>query len=666
MFELLNIDTLSSLQNHLSSLTGLSLSMYDEKGNIILPPVKEDKFLSAIRSSLRGREEYNNFFKTHIEQAVQRRNVSLIKGPASQYYFFIPVHIDNSFLVITGSGGYPSAGDFEDFYKKEGQSYGLLPQQLKAWYHEIIIRDDAAIHDRAMHIQSIFNLVLRVSSEGSLKEKRYKLMKTVLGLVTNTKLDKQEDELYDMLADITLFLFSAESVSVMVRDSDVFRPVRTAGILKGHLESLPLKITGIVSEVVEKQRSLYSESAIELLRLGLGDEVASLYAFPIMFDEKVSGLMCIFNSPINQDDADIISELCKITGVIFSLIDLQCIYDKSIKEKDALNSATARLNPVKEPDILYESILDIGVHLTGAEKGSLMLVGEDASCLTIKAARGINKRLLGEIKISVGDGIAGKVFSEGKPLKVEDVESREKVFFRKRSRYRTGSFISIPLKIGEETIGVLNISDKISGEVFSDEDMALLSSFASYASIALERSMYYALASHLRELSITDALTSLFNRRYFEERFYEELQRSERHNLSFSLLMLDIDDFKLFNDTEGHLSGDDVLRRIANIAKDILRVIDVIARFGGEEFAVIMPQTEKDEAFLVAERIRKAIKEQLTSTWDAFPRDTLTVSIGIATFPSDAMNRKELIQNTDKALYRAKMEGKDRTVLYKK
>ena len=283
MFELLNIDTLSSLQNHLSSLTGLSLSMYDEKGSIILPPVKEDKFLSAVRSSPRGREEYNNFFKTHIEQAVQRRNVSLIKGPASQYYFFIPVHIDNLFLIITGSGGYPSAGDFEDFYKKEGQSYGLLPQQLKAWYHEIIIRDDAAIHDRAMHIQSIFNLVLRVSSEGSLKEKRYKLMKTVLGLVTNTKLDKQEDELYDMLADITLFLFNAESVSVMVRDNDVFRPVRTAGILKEHLESLPLKITGIVSEVIEKQRSLYSESAIELLRLGLGDEVASLYAFPIIW-----------------------------------------------------------------------------------------------------------------------------------------------------------------------------------------------------------------------------------------------------------------------------------------------------------------------------------------------------------------------------------------------
>ena len=194
--------------------------------------------------------------------------------------------------------------------------------------------------------------------------------------------------------------------------------------------------------------------------------------------------------------------------------------------------------------------------------------------------------------------------------------------------------------------------------------MTLLRSFASYASIALERSMYYNLADQMRGLSITDFLTSLFNRRYFEERFFEELQRSERHNLSFSLAIIDIDDFKLFNDTEGHLAGDDVLKNIANIAKESLRVIDVIARFGGEEFIVIMPQTEKEEAFLVAERIRKSVKEQLPHTWKVFPRENITITAGVATFPSDGKDRKELIRNADKALYKGKMEGKDKTALY--
>jgi diguanylate cyclase (GGDEF)-like protein len=208
----------------------------------------------------------------------------------------------------------------------------------------------------------------------------------------------------------------------------------------------------------------------------------------------------------------------------------------------------------------------------------------------------------------------------------------------------------------------LNISDKISGEVFSEDDLSLLRSFASYASIALERSTYYSLAGQLKELSITDSLTGLFNRRYFEERFIEELHRSDRHGLSFSLAMIDIDDFKLFNDTEGHLAGDEVLKYIANSAKECLRVIDVIARFGGEEFAVIMPQTEKDEAFLVAERIRNTVKEQFPFARTAFPRNSITVSIGISTFPHDGKERKELIRHADKALYRAKMEGKNRTV----
>lgn len=505
--------------------------MYDEKGNIILPPVKEDKFLSAVRSSLRSREEYNDFLKTHMDQAIQRRNVSLIKGPASQYYFFIPVHIENSFFIVTGGGVYSSAADFEDFYKKEGQSYGLLPQQLQTWRQEIVIKDYAGIQDTAMHMQSIFNLVLRVGYEGSLNEKRYRFMKTILGLITDIKLDKQEDDLYDMLADIILFLFNADSVSVMMLDNEILRPRRTAGRLKEQLRSLPLKITGIISEVVGRQRALYSEATIEILRLGLGDEVTSLYAFPIIIEDRVAGIIGVFNSSISQEDADILSELCKITGFILSLIELQKIYDKGIKEIDTLNTVAARLNAVKEPDMLYEAILDVSVHLAGAEKGSLMLVEEDASCLSVKAAKGINKRFLSEIKIKAGEGIAGKVFREGVPLKIDDIERNDKVFFRRRSKYRTGAFISIPLKIGEEAIGVLNICDKTTGEVFSEEDMALLNSFATYASIALERSIYYALAGHLRELSITDALTGLFNRRYFEERFYEELQRSERHNL---------------------------------------------------------------------------------------------------------------------------------------
>jgi diguanylate cyclase (GGDEF)-like protein len=368
----------------------------------------------------------------------------------------------------------------------------------------------------------------------------------------------------------------------------------------------------------------------------------------------------MFNSVLHREDTDIISDLCRLIGSLLGFIELKDSCKKCLREIDVLNAAAIRLITVKEPDMLYEAILDTSIHLTEAEKGSLMLV-DDTSSLTVKAAKGINKRLLSEIRIRPGEGIAGWVLREGTPLFIDDIEKSESGFYR-RPKYRTGSFISVPLKIGEETIGVLNISDKISGEVFSEDDLSLLRSFASYASIALERSTYYSLAGQLKELSITDSLTGLFNRRYFEERFIEELHRSDRHGLSFSLAMIDIDNFKLFNDTEGHLAGDEVLKYIANSAKECLRVIDVIARFGGEEFAVIMPQTEKEEAFLVAERIRNTVKEQFPCARTAFPRDFITVSIGISTFPHDGKERKDLIRHADKALYRAKMEGKDRTI----
>lgn len=666
--EIIDIDNVSSLQTHLSNLTGLSISIYGDKGNIIMPPVRENKLLSVIKASSRGRDEYNDFLKSSLEKTIHRRNVSIFKGPAGQYHFFIPARFNNSVFIITDGGVYLSAEDFEDFYRREGQSYGLLPDQLKSWSREIIVRDYADIQNAAGHIQSIFNLFLRSGYEGSLNEKRYRLMKTIFSLISDIRLDKQAEEIHDILVDVLSFLFNADSVSIMIRDdsagSPLFRPRRAAGRLKEYLQSLPLKVTGIISEVVEREKPLYSGDVMEILRLGLSEEVASIHIFPILLADKVTGLLCIFNTNILQEDADIISELCRITGFIFRLLELQGIYDKRIKDADVLKMAAERLNPVKEPDMLYEAILDMSVHLAYAEKGSLMLLDEDTSYLTIKAAKGINKKLLSEIKIKAGEGIAGMVYREGVPLIVDDIEKNERLLIRRRPKYRTGSFISIPLKIGEKTIGVLNISDKITGEVFSEEDMALLCSFASYASIALERSMYYNLAGHLKELSITDFQTDLFNRRYFEERLFEELQRSDRHNLSFSLAMIDIDDFKLFNDTEGHLAGDGVLKNIANIAKESLRVIDVIARFGGEEFAVIMPQTEKDEAFLVAERIRKSAKEQLPRTWKIFPRDNITVSIGIATFPHDGKDRKELIRNADKALYRGKMDGKDKTVLW--
>lgn len=660
--EFLDVSHLVSLQIELSDLTGLYLALYNKEGNAVLPLLHENKLLATIRSSSTGREKYNDFIRNNLDKAIRRGDISFFRGPDGQHHFFIPLRVEDMALTIVGGGVFLTAADFEDFFKREGEAYGLIPGQLKLWHEEIRVMNYSDLRVAAKNIRMIFNDFLQSDYKKILYEKKYRLLKAMLSVFSEIKLDGQAVEVCDILIDSVIFLFNADSISVVVKDNGVFKTQKAVGRLKDDLQSLRLNIVGLVSETVETQVPLYSESVLDISRSGFSDKVTSVYMFPIIFENRVTGILNIFNSAIYKGDADIISSMCMIAGCLLHLLKVQGDYNKALAEKKALNAATDRLATVKEPDTLYETILDISLQLVEAEKGSLMLIDEGTSYLSVKAAKGINKKLFGEIRIKAGEGIAGRVFKESRPLIVDDIEKNEWGFVR-RPKYRTGSFMSIPLRIVGKTAGVLNISDKLTGEIFTHEDMVILSSFTSGASIALERSNYYSLVAQLRELSITDSLTGIFNRRYFEERFLEELHRSDRHNLSFSLALLDVDDFKIFNDTEGHVAGDEILKYIASIARDSLRISDVISRFGGEEFAVIMPQTEMEEAFLVAERIRKSVREQLPRTWGKFPRDNVTVSIGIATFPSEGENRDELIRNADKALYMAKMQGKDRSVI---
>ncbi len=160
--------------------------------------------------------------------------------------------------------------------------------------------------------------------------------------------------------------------------------------------------------------------------------------------------------------------------------------------------------------------------------------------------------------------------------------------------------------------------------------------------------------------ALTDGLTGLFNHAYLISSLKREVNRAKRHNLTFSLLMFDLDNFKQINDTRGHVEGDRVLVKSAALIRENLRDIDVPARYGGEEFAVILPETPRSGARLAAERIRARIEEHFRK-----PRrgPVITVSGGIATFPEDAANAEDLLRRADEALYRSKAAGKNRITL---
>ncbi|MEJ2723914.1 MAG: diguanylate cyclase, partial [Deltaproteobacteria bacterium] len=167
----------------------------------------------------------------------------------------------------------------------------------------------------------------------------------------------------------------------------------------------------------------------------------------------------------------------------------------------------------------------------------------------------------------------------------------------------------------------------------------------------------------LHEISITDGLTGLYNRKHLMETLDREVARSRRYQRSFAVLMIDIDHFKQYNDTFGHLAGDDVLKKIAKIFRDSVRGADYSARYGGEEFLIILPETSKDEAVHAAERIRQCVEKDSPPAGDK--GIGITVSIGVAVFPEHGDDTQALIKNADSALYEAKKGGRNKVITYK-
>lgn len=309
---------------------------------------------------------------------------------------------------------------------------------------------------------------------------------------------------------------------------------------------------------------------------------------------------------------------------------------------------------------LYTNILDIAADLLSACQGSIMLIDRNGEDIHVVRSKGRSAEFAGPLKLRVGTGIAGIVAKTGTPLLVSDVEKDLRIAMQNRPHYETKSLISIPLKINEKIIGVLNLSDKVDLVSFNDEDLDLLTLFSILASLLIERTRVMEEACRFEQLSLTDPLTGLFNRRFLNNRIEEELNRSLHQGLEFTLIFIDLDHFKKYNDRFGHLAGDYALKRAAEIIKSAVRCMDVVARFGGEEFCVLLPGISKQTAMIVAERIREGIEGEILRRGEELGR--LTASLGIATFPENGSTVTTLLHAADIAAYQAKECGRNRSV----
>ncbi|MGK7346734.1 MAG: diguanylate cyclase [Candidatus Nitrospinota bacterium M3_3B_026] len=330
---------------------------------------------------------------------------------------------------------------------------------------------------------------------------------------------------------------------------------------------------------------------------------------------------------------------------------------KNLKEKEILYSAGVMLASAANTETTLDLIMESALNLTGMEAGSIALYDEEKGTMQIKTSLGFEKIIPDQKmkwRLRPG-GLTSHILSNDRPTVIENLEKEKKFDTRPLREMGVGAIIAVPLKVEGKIVGILYVDD-FRPRKFTEREVNILSLLGAHAAAAIDKAL---LLEKAEFMAITDELTKLYNHRYFIRALDSEIRRASRYTYPISLLMIDVDYFKNYNDTFGHLEGNVVLTTLARIFTDTARETDVVARYGGEEFAIILTKADEKKGVMVAERIRSKVKAHAFAGAEEQPNGKLTVSIGAATYPADAKNSRGLIEMADKALYRSKKRGRD-------
>lgn len=322
--------------------------------------------------------------------------------------------------------------------------------------------------------------------------------------------------------------------------------------------------------------------------------------------------------------------------------------------KRALTRFAETLRSTHDLDRLLAQVIDASVDTLRAERGLLMWMNTSRDSLITNVNRGFEE--LDEFIVPLGEGVAGAVAASSEAIRLPEDGAMIRLF-AKEPTFRT--CLAVPIFSEQRVIAVLSLYDKEDGQNFTEADMGTLLSLADQAGVAVENVLLH---QETKRQAIMDPVTGVWNYRYFQLRYAQELERSARFHRPFTLCLIDIDDFKNVNDTYGHQRGDSVLIELARRVNAAIRDIDSLARYGGEEFVLILPETDVEGGRRTAEKIRAAIAD---APFDGDPPANVTISVGIATYPVHGKDKDELYNNADIAMYAAKRAGKNRVMIYK-
>src|SRR6266446_3025457 len=330
--------------------------------------------------------------------------------------------------------------------------------------------------------------------------------------------------------------------------------------------------------------------------------------------------------------------------------------DRKVQELSIFHDVAKALTSSLDLDSILQTIMEKMAEYFKPDNWSLLMVDEERDELYFAIVVGKAAEALKNVRLKVGEGIAGWVAKHGERVVVPDVYTDPR--FAKRidemTKWETRSIICVPLRSKLRVLGVIQLVN-VKMEHFTDQESFFLQSICDYAAIAIENARS---VEKIQELTITDDCTGLYNARHLYKTLEAEVYRSARFGYEFSVIFMDLDHFKTVNDTYGHLVGSKLLQEIGFRVKSQLRLIDYAFRYGGDEFVILLPQTEKNSALVVAKRLQEMMRKTQFLTDEGLNLN-VRCSMGLATYPEDAKSSHEIIRQADEMMYMVKNSTRD-------
>ena len=360
-------------------------------------------------------------------------------------------------------------------------------------------------------------------------------------------------------------------------------------------------------------------------------------------------------SRFNAQDSERVHTLAPSLAQSLRILESRRAADRRLNEVALLYDLSRLIDSATDIEQVYKAVVTQIMKILPCENCTLFLLDKPNKRLEPRATRGRAVNLLEHFVFEKGQGVSGWVASRGKQVVIHDLDKAPNVLNVESLPARIRSFVAMPMRVHNTVVGVLHVSHA-DPNIFSPDDIALLAIIAGQAAVTIERTEEL---HNLETLAITDGLTRTYNHRYFQMRLEDELKRCKRYRLPLSMLIIDVDHFKAINDQYGHASGDAVLRDMGTLLRQCMRDTEIVARWGGEEFGVLLPQTSAEQAYIAAERLRVSVETRDFRSVDGQPI-RVTISLGLAGYPVNGAAHSELIEAADRALYAAKRGGRNR------